>query len=188
MPALVGLGAVGWLLGLASVAVVLARPATEDLRVGSWETAPAAGSRNASAHTRARVAIGGLFALDARETRYYRATADSDGRPLTGACDYRVRGGDLDARWWSITAYGRDQFLIPNEAGRYSFSKTTIEREPDDRFEIRVSAYPQPGNWLPVKDRAPFDLLARFYVPGEAVARSPGSATLPIVERAECRS
>lgn len=178
----------GIVLGLCATALVLARGGMSGgVNVGPWQANLAAGSTGADLYTRAVVARRGLLALSREETLYYTATTDSEDRPLSGRCDYRLRGTDLAARWWSITAYGSDSFLIPNEARRYSLSQTTVVREPGRQYVIEVGASPMGRNWLPVQDGAPFELTARFYNPDPAVAAAPGSAALPPIERTACR-
>ncbi|MGB5092394.1 MAG: DUF1214 domain-containing protein, partial [Parvibaculum sp.] len=87
---------------------------------GPWATSTRFGSPEADMYTRARVALFGLLALDKKETMYFIANTDSNGEKLSGSCTYRVQGHDLAARWWSITAYASDSFLIPNEAHVFS--------------------------------------------------------------------
>src|SRR5262245_22551598 len=98
---------------------------------GPWQTSLDTGSSAANMYQRARVAVHGLLALNRSETIYYTANTDSDGAPLTGACRYELTGRDPPARWWSITAYGADDYLIPNPAGRYSVSMNSVARQDD---------------------------------------------------------
>ena len=118
---------------------------------------------------------------------YYIAAKDSEGAELSGDCTYLVKGQNLAARWWSITAYGPDSYLIPNDAGIYSYSATTLTPEADGSFILRVSAEKQQGNWLPVKAGEQFDLTARFYNPEQSIYDDPGSATLPSIEKEGCK-
>ena len=126
----------------------------------------------------------------------YYTISSVAGEPLNLDCRYRIEGGDYDANWWSITAYGWDYFLIPNEQKRYSFNNDNINRGEDGRWVIHVSATEENGNWLPVgPSGAPaseksthhdFDLLLRLYTPGEAYLQNPGSAPLPVVTQEGC--
>jgi hypothetical protein len=178
----------GFVLGLGATALMLAQAGLSGgVSVGPWQTNLAIGSTEAGLYTRAEVARRGLLALSREETMYYTATTDSEGRPLSGDCDYRLRGMDLAARWWSITAYGSDSFLIPNDAGRYSLSRTTVARKPSGQWVIDIGAEPRGRNWLPVRAGQPFDLTARFYNPEPAVHESPAEVSLPEIERVGCR-
>jgi hypothetical protein len=154
---------VGLAAGIGITMLLLARSSMPgQLSTGPWGTSLATGSTHADLYTRAVVALRGLLALPREETIYYTATTDIDGRPLDGRCDYRLIGSDLAARWWSITAYGADSFLIPNAEHRHSVSQTTVQRDPDGSYAIDVSARAGGGNWLPVREGEPFDLSARF--------------------------
>lgn len=174
-------------IGLGSAFWAVKRGAPGTIAAGPWETGMSFGSADADMYTRARVAVFGLLALDKRETMYYTAIRDSAGGRLSGDCTYAVEGRDLAALWWSITAYGPDSFLIPNEANIYSYAMTTVKREPDGRFVIRVSADRQEGNWLPVKAGERFDLTARFYNPDVSVYDAPANADLPRIVKESCK-
>src|ERR1700744_2981285 len=96
---------------------------------GPWKTNLLIGSSGGGIYTRADVAVHGLLALNRSETIYYTASADDGNEALDGKCSYLITGRDPPTRWWSITVYGADDFLIPNPAGRYSISKTSVTRD-----------------------------------------------------------
>jgi hypothetical protein len=160
---------------------------------GPWRTSFVTGSTEADLYTRARVALGGLLALAPSETVYWTAARDGDGRPLDARCDYRVTGEELPARWWSVTFYAADQFLVENDAGRYSFSQTTLARAQGGPWSLIVSSEPQPGdgvNWLPSGKpgaAGPFSLTLRLYNPQPAVYQQPATIALPSIQREACR-
>ena len=148
--------------------------------VGAWDTSLLAGSTTADIHTRARVALLGLLALDRSETLYFVAERDDAGRPLRAACDYAIEGTAPPARWWSITAYGADYYLIANPANRYSFNQRTAAPDGVGRFRLVAAREPQPGHWLPTTgapDR--FVLNLRLYNPEPALAARPETLTPP---------
>lgn len=175
-------------LGLGSAAFVGYR-ALQNAAVanGPWMVLLDAGNTDAGMYERAAVAIGGLFALSRTETLYYSAMTDSDGRTLTEQCDYRVIGTDPDARWWSLTAYAMDQFLIRNGDQHHALAQTTVAREPDGSFIIHVSPTAQPQNWISSAEGGQFLLMLRLYNPGESVYEQPGTAPLPRIERGKCQ-
>jgi hypothetical protein len=152
---------------------------------GQWRTNLAAGDSRSDPYTRATVAVHGLFALDHSETIYFTAARDSDGDVLDGRCTYQVSGHDPDARWWSITAYGPDDFLIANPVGRYSVSKTTVARGPDGTFSIQVGGEGSGANWIPLAPER-FSLSLRLYNPGELAAADPVHTTLPSIKKVGC--
>jgi hypothetical protein len=149
------------------------------IRVGPWTTSATLGSSAAGLYERAAVAVHALFVLNRSETVYYRAYTDDGGRPLDARCDYRIEGAAPDARWWSLTAYGSDDFLIPNAQNRYSFNMANVAREPDGTFVVRASGRPQPGSWLPLGERGHVSLTLRLYVPSAEIVAHPERAVLP---------
>jgi hypothetical protein len=176
----------GTALGLIATYITVARPVFGgDISNGPWKTSLETGSEESGPYQRASVALHGLFALNRSETIYYTANRDDDGAALSGSCIYRIIGRDPDSRWWSITAYGADDFLIPNRANRYSISKNSVNRRDDGSF-ISVASKGQAGaNWIPVGDGA-FSLTLRLYNPGVAVLANPSGASLPSIKKASC--
>ena len=168
------------ILGLGSAwLAVLHWPADQALHVGAWRTSLSAGSQAANPYSRARIAITSLFALDRRETIYFEATTDDRGAALRANCQYRVIGSTLPARWWSITAYADDNFLIANSANRFSFNMGNIAYDADGAFTLLLASSPHPGNWLPSGSQGGIILLLRLYNPAPDVAAEPSAAKLP---------
>lgn len=174
-----GLGSAYW--------AIQAGTAARAVRNGAWQTSTETGSADAGMYVRAQVAVAGLLALNQSEAMYYRAATDDGGQPLSGSCDYLVEGTDPATRWWSLTAYAADHYLIANPAERYSFSQTTVARQPSGDFRIHVSAQPQAENWLPVAAGEPFDLTLRLYNPLPAVTGDLAGTRLPRITRLACR-
>jgi hypothetical protein len=165
-----------------SVDWVLDRPGRY-IHNGPWKTNLATGSAAAGLHHRSRVALHGLWALASSEVIYYHATTDSSGNRLLHGATYRIEGSDPDTRWWSLTAYIDDHF-IPNPGDRYSYSGTTVEREPDGSWAIRASSRPQQRNWLPTGERpGELVLTLRCYNPGPRMSADPARVQLPRIVR-----
>ena len=156
------------------------------VRNGPWETSLAVGSAQSGPYLRAYVAVHGLLALTRSETIYFSASRDSGGERLRGNCDYMIWGRDPAARWWSITAYGPDDFLIPNRAHRFSASKYSVAHGANQRFVIFISRDENKVSWIPVSDK-PFSLTLRLYNPAASVAADPAHAVLPAIIRRGCR-
>jgi hypothetical protein len=175
------------LLGLGSAYVAIQQAGSADGSVtnGAWYADLTAGGADAGMHTRARVAVLGLLALNKHETIYYTARTDSAGERLSGACSYRIEGRDPDARWWSITAYASDNFLIDNPGNRYSVSKNTVVRGPDGSFVIRLSLEPEAHNAIATSPDG-FDVTLRLYNPGPTVLKDPSGVPLPVIVKEAC--
>jgi hypothetical protein len=156
-----------------------------DVSDGPWHTSLYTGSSEGGPYLRAQIAVHGLLALSRQETIYYTAASDSDDNALDGNCTYQIEGHDPPARWWSITAYGADDFLIPNTADRYSTSMNSIARRADGTFVVTLSKGQVEGNWIPVADTR-FNVTIRLYNPQAAVAADPEHVALPTIKKAGC--
>lgn len=172
-------------LGSAYFAVQSAMPAGSVVKNGPWSANLAAGGTNADNYTRTAVAIAGLLALNKDETIYYGTTEDSAGEPFDPKCAYRIEGRDPEARWWSITAYAKDHFLIDHPSKRYSVSKTSVVRAADGGFVIRVSTAQAEQNWIAASPDG-FQLTLRLYNPGASVRDDPAGVALPTITKEAC--
>lgn len=176
------------LIGGAAYAVQLVRGGLNDGVVanGAWETGKSFGTLDASTLTRAKVALSGLLALPAKEAMYFTAQNDSDGRALDGRCTYDVRGGQLDGRWWSVTLYEGEGWLVKNAAKRWSIPASAVSTDAQGRWSFTVSPDAQSGSWLPTGSVEAFDLTLRLYHPSVDIIKSPETAQLPIIDRKGC--
>ena len=89
-----------------------------------------AGSVDADPWTRARIALTGLLALTRDQAIYFTTQTDDSGARLREECRYRVTGGAMPARWWSVTVYADDDFLPQNEDDALSFDATEVKPDP----------------------------------------------------------
>jgi hypothetical protein len=136
---------------------------------------------------RAATALFAPLALSRQEAMYFRAATDTDGRQLRGNCTYHVHGTDLPARWWSITLYGSDHYLVRNAERRTSYASVNIARNSGGDFNISIGPEPIHGNWLDTASVPNFVLLARLYQPSAGTADKPASIAMPVIERGGCR-
>jgi len=143
-------------------------PLWSNVKNGPWSTNFSMGSTGANPYVRAWVAENGLMALNKSEVIYLDAYSDDDANPLVSSCDYIIQGRAPDARWWDITVYDQDGFLIANDQDRYSFSSTDITFEPDGSFKIHLSNTYQQGNWLPSGNTKTMSIYLRLHNPGPA--------------------
>lgn len=176
------------LLGGSALAVHQVRGGLNDgmIAVGPWQTGKSFGTVDASTLTRAKVALSGLLALPSTEAMYFTAQTDSDGRPLDGRCNYVVRGGKLDGRWWSVTLYEGEGWLVKNAAKRWSVPASSVAIDEAGRWSFVVSPAAQNGTWLPTGSVPAFDLTLRLYHPSPMTIKSPETAQLPSIERKGC--
>ncbi len=161
---------------------------------GDWSTIVNTGSENANAIERATIAIVGLLASTKKDSIYYRITS-VNGEPLSSSCTYRLEGGQYNANWWSVTAYGWDNHLLPNPQKIYSVNSAQV----GDQWRVRLSAEPQDGMWIPLgpahvaakvwskRGDHDFDLLFRLYTPSDVYLNSPQSAPVPKLIKESCQ-
>lgn len=159
---------------------------TSALRNGAWDSDLRIGSSASDLWLRAQIALCCVLALNRAETIYMNATRDSAGETLDGKCTYRLEGRDLDARWWSITTYASDNFLIPNAQNKYSVSKTNAERLADGSWVARAAPEPIAGNWLPTS-RDGFVLTLRLYNPSKTLQDDLATTQLPTIVKEACQ-
>jgi hypothetical protein len=176
----------GIMLGLAATwATVIRGTESGSVSDGPWHTSFHAGSSEGGPYLRAYIAVHGLLALSREEAVYYTAADDNDGNALDGRCVYQLEGRDPSARWWSITAYGADDFLIPQPDDRYSVSMNSVARRADGAFAITLSKAQAEGNWIPVA-AGRFNLTIRLYNPQAAVVADPVHVAMPAISKVAC--
>lgn len=155
---------------------------------GVWSTSLTYGLTDGDALTRAAVARRGLLALPTTETVYWAASRDSAGALLDGSCTYALTGGALDTRWWSVTFYDREGYLVANAANIWSFSAATLtDAEKAGGWKVTIGPKrPAQGHWLPSATGQGFELTLRMYNPGPDLVRNPGKAQLPKLVKEAC--
>lgn len=122
---------------------------------------------------RTMVALMGLGANTTDIAIYPRTSTDSIGADLTGKKTYTLHFDSfpptVDNGFWSVTAYGEDDFLIANPIGRYCVNdRSGLHRNADGSVDITLSknAPEDTTNWLPVSDEK-FHLFLRIYKPDQ---------------------
>ena len=161
--------------------------------VRGWSTPPSIlGDYGTAYNIRAVVAMVGIGANLPADATYPNTRVDGDGQALNGRHRYRLhfKAGALPPvqAFWSVTAYGADDFLIDNPIQRYALGdRDPLVFNPDGSLDLLVQAQAPEGkqqsNWLPVKAGEPFLLNARLYWP--TAAGLDGSWGMPAVERVD---
>ena len=120
---------------------------------------------------RAMVALMGLGANTTDVAIYPKTDVDSTGAVLTGKKTYTLHieaePPTKEKGFWSVTAYGEDDFLIDNAIDRYCVNdRSGLHRNPDGSIDIILSkeAPEDTTNWLPVGE-GDFHLFLRIYKP-----------------------
>ncbi len=159
--------------------------------VNGWSTPPAIlGNYGTFYNTRAVVAMVGLGANLPADATYPNTRVDASGEPLSGSRRYRLhfKAGELPPvhAFWSVTAYGPDDFLMANPIHRYALGdRDSLVLNTDGSLDLIVQSDPPKdngkSNWVPVKAGEPFLLNARLYWPKPQALN--GSWAMPAVER-----
>ncbi len=116
----------------------------------------------------------GITANDPAEAVYLLCYDDADGDKLsTGRYRLRFAPGNLPPveGFWSLTAYGEDMNLIPNDVRRYSIGDRTpgLVHDSDGGLTLHLQAE-SPGsgreaNWLPTPEQGLWFVILRMYRP-----------------------
>lgn len=160
---------------------------------GPWRVNPSMDLK--SPKQRALIALVGLFALRESEVVYFTAVKDSDGNQLSSEHDYILTGSIPEARYWSYTLYGEDDFLIPNDEKLYAYNGANIQYTPkdslnpelklsgQDSYAILISSEAKEENWLPSGDNDQLVVTLRLYNPSPAVYQNLETIPLPEILR-----
>ena len=137
---------------------------------------------------RALIALAGLGANPVSVAVYPSAKTDDTGAPLDGKNAYKIHFNQVppvkEYGFWSVTAYGEDNFLIDNEINRYAVNdRSSVKYNDDGSLDILLQVQAPKdgtmmGNWLPVKEE-PFHLHLRIYLPESSVLN--GEWLLPLI-------
>jgi len=180
--------AIGLIVGIGSAWLVLGNgQLLGRFEYDHWFGNANAASAAADPYTRGIVATIGLLALNRSETIYFHRYVDENGQPLAESCVYDLIGGDLPARWWSITVYAADDFLPLNDDAALSVDATQIVREPDGSWTARLA--PQragASNWISTRAAGTFSLALRMYNPGDRARDDASSIPYPKIRRVSC--
>jgi hypothetical protein len=164
----------------------------QKVKDGTWSTPPLSlGNYGTDYNIRAVVAMVGLGANLPEDALYPNTSLDAHGQALHGQHRYQLH---FDAAklppvkaFWSITAYGADEFLMANELKRFALGdRDKLVYNVDGSLDIWIQATrptdaTQAANWLPVKADAPFLLNARLYWPKPEALQ--GTWQMPAVKR-----
>jgi hypothetical protein len=165
--------------------------AMRNVSLPGWGFNPKCGSSSADSFVRAAIAVTGLLALNKGEAIYCRGAADIDGNPLDCRNDYIITcPKTMPGAWWSITAYGGDHYLVPNEVGVYSFSHQSARKNHDGSITIHWSSKKPEGgdilNWLPAGDNlkdSKVQLFLRLYKPHQILQNATAANADDLAQR-----
>jgi hypothetical protein len=164
-----------------------ALPFFGDLTLGAWSAHPNVGGDGRDPYTTAWLARTGSLPLAAAEGLEFGASVDNAGRSLDAACTYEIAGGSPPARLWTVRVMRGDvPFTIEAPGITTGTNSRSVLRRDDGYFEIRISPYPQPVNWIYAGPDGPFSVSFRLY--DTAIASDTGLAKvdMPSIVRIGC--
>ncbi|MCU0832407.1 MAG: DUF1214 domain-containing protein [Rhizobiaceae bacterium] len=178
-------------LGALSAAVALDRwPQMAGGRSGAWLEAPGIGDPEADPYSAALAQTRLQLPMGEVESSTFIAVADDGGQPLDAACAYRVTGGALPARLFTLRAEGitGEPLVASNQDGPALPPMIHSENMlfAGDGFELTLSAQAAPGNWLPLRSQGRFRLVLSAYDAALSDATFGTSAQLPSIVRLGC--
>ena len=141
-------------------------------KLGQWDYfGEPIGDFNTEYAYRALVALAGLGANTVEVALYPKIEQDADENTLTGEKSYILHFESypqvLKGGFWSVTAYGDDDFLIDNPIDRYCINdRSGLQANDDGSVDVILSedAPKDTTNWLPV-GAGGFHLFMRIYTP-----------------------
>jgi hypothetical protein len=179
----------GACIGLITVDLTIGRDAGFGSAVaGPWTAWLKRGALDPDPYTRAAVARFGEIPLGPSEGLSFVAGVDSGGAKLDSACDYRISGKPLTARFWTLSLLNDAGAPSSAPDARAVFSSQEVLRGEDGAFEIVASARARPGNWLNAEGAGHFLLMLNLYDTSiGATATAVAAAGLPRIEKGACR-
>lgn len=153
--------------------------------IGNWQTVDKDKDLStADLLTIAQIAVYGPYALTKKEVIYLSTNTDSEGNALDPKSDYVISGKKLDAKYWSITAYDENGFLIKNPINKYSYNLENVKYEADSTsYKINLSGTEKKENWLPVNNVKKTGLIIRLYLPSEKLRENLTVEELPSIQK-----
>ena len=158
-----------------------------------WNSIPSAGDPKRSIYTRAYVSTHGLFALSKPESVYFSSEIDIEEAALDGSSCYVLSGNEIQSasiipRWWSLTVYNNDGYLVESTEKQYSYNSENIIYNSNGEFEIYLAGKPSNNisNWLKTPSEELFSVILRVYQPGEEFFSNLSRVDLPIIKKVSC--
>jgi len=158
-----------------------------------WTSIPSAGDPKRSIYTRAYVSTHGLFALSKPESVYFSSEIDIEEAALDGSSCYVLSGTEIQStsiipRWWSLTVYNNDGYLVESTEKQYSYNSENIIYNSNGEFEIYLAgkASNNISNWLKTPSEELFSVILRVYQPGEEFFSNLSRVDLPIIKKVSC--
>lgn len=163
--------AAGVALGCASAYALIQQAGVEPVAAGEpWQSRAAAMAGPDAFYVRSHYLLEGRLPPAPNQLGEATAETDSDGRPLSGSCNYLITSTAPLPRWWSL---GIVEGADANAALQTTADSDTAVHEADGSVTISAAASPQPGNWLKSPTLRHFTLIYSALSPGPRAVEPP---------------
>lgn len=158
------------------------------LRVGPWAAWPDLQTSRVDPYALAFRARQGNVLLGEAEGLAFTARSDSNGRPLSGDCRYRIAGNTPTARLWTLDVADRSgrQLAAENPALPHGIHSHDVLRKADGSFSVTVSAAAAPGNWIALQHKGPVEFVLTLFDTPAAGNAGLLALEMPSVRRLGC--
>lgn len=156
--------------------------------IGIWTANPLEGTQDSDPYAKARLARDASISMGAAEGVTFFAESDDDGEILISTCDYVLKGANLAARFWTLLSLDTNNRSITaaREGLPVSLTSDNLAYGAKQQFEIEISAYARPGNWLAVTPGETFLLALNLYDSPIATNKGLVDTQLPSIKRVRC--
>jgi hypothetical protein len=177
----------GLAVGLGSAWWVMAKAGGRGFENRGWTGSTLAGSTSADPWTRAQIAVRGLLALNKSQAIYLTTHIDSSGAPLRADCRYRVSGGAMPGRWWSVTVYAADNYLPMNDDDALSFDATEVKPDASGQWTALLAPKRESeGAWASTRNAGNYDVTLRVYNPTPEAQADFAKIPVPTIDKLDC--
>ena len=158
------------------------------ITIGIWAAHPLEGTPDSDPYAKARLARDASIAMGAAEGVTFFAEDDDDGETLVGTCDYVLKGANLAARFWTLSSLDTNKRTVieAREGLPVSLTSDNLAYGAKQQFEIEISAYARPGNWLAITPGETFLLALNLYDSPIATNKGLVATQLPSIKRVRC--
>jgi hypothetical protein len=160
----------------------------QSVTIGIWRAHPLEGTPESDPYAKARLARDANLAMGAAEGVTFFAELDDQGGLLNGNCDYTLSGGNLAARFWTLLPLDADKQTLPvvSDGLPSHLASENLVFGAAQQFEIEISRYARPGNWLAVPPERRFILALNLYDSPIATNKGLVETKLPSLRRVRC--
>lgn len=155
--------------------------------IGPWAAWPDVGSAQPNPYTRAPMTREAALPLGRSEGLQFLATTDSDGRPLTRACTYRLMGHVPVSTFWTLVAVDENWVNLAAPDGQAALRSSDIARDNSGAILLRVGTDLASGTWLELSGTGPFSLALTLYDTTAFSGFGASNDTMPTIAREACR-